>query len=160
MELYLMRHGIAEDGEPGSPDSARRLTEEGKVKAAGVLKLAKKAGVQPDLILSSPYVRAMETAQIAKDVLGVAGEIVELPALVPHGTPENVWRDIRDYGDYSTILLAGHEPLMGHLAGYLLNAPSLVVEVKKASVIRIDFAGTGPSPRGVLRWMLVSAMVE
>src|SRR4051812_35137123 len=97
MELYLMRHGIAEDGQPGSADSARSLTPEGRTRAAKVLRLARRTGLQPDLILSSPYVRAMQTAKIASEELSVDTAIVELPALVPHSSPEAVWRELRDY---------------------------------------------------------------
>lgn len=155
-----MRHGIAQDAAPGQPDSARSLTPEGRRKAAAILKLARRAGVKPDLILSSPYLRAMQTARIARQELSVEEEIVDFSAVVPHGVPEDVWRELREYSDYPAILVAGHEPLFSHLTGYLLSSPSLLVEVRKASIIRIDFASTGPSPRGVLRWMLVPAMVE
>lgn len=160
MELYLMRHGIAEEGEPGMSDSERRLTPEGKTRAAAILKLARRAGVRPDLILSSPYIRAMQTARIAREELSVAEEIVELPTLVPHGVPETTWKELRDYADYSSLLLTGHEPQISHLTAYLLNSPGLMVDVKKASIIRIELISTGAVPRGVLRWMMVPAMVD
>ena len=54
MELYLLRHGIAEDGRPGSQDAARELTDEGREKTAAVLKMARQGGIQPSSILSSP----------------------------------------------------------------------------------------------------------
>lgn len=160
MELYLMRHGIAEDGEPGMADSERRLTPEGKTRAAAILKLARRAGVRPDLILSSPYLRAVQTARIAKEELSVAEEILELPTLVPHGVPENTWKELRDYANHASLLLTGHEPQISHLIAYLLNAPALLVDVKKASIVRIELVSTGPAPRGVLRWMMVPAMVD
>jgi len=159
MELYLMRHGIAEEGKPGAPDAARRLTPEGTTRTAAMLRLARRTGVRPDLILSSPYVRAAQTADIAREELGVETGIVHIPALVPHGTPESVWRELRDYSEYQSLMLTGHEPLLGFLTGYLLGAPSLRVEVKKAAIVRIDIESPGPVPRGVLRWMMVPAMV-
>ena len=81
-----MRHGAAEDGRAGEPDSRRELTREGRRKTAEVLALAKNAGVSPAIILSSPYARARQTAKIAADELGYAGEILATPSLVPHGT--------------------------------------------------------------------------
>jgi len=155
MELYLLRHGIAEDGLPGTPDSARLLTPEGRERVAAVLKMARHGGTNPSLILSSPYVRAHQTAEIAAREFEYKGEIPKLQSLVPHGRPEAVWADIRDYADESAILLAGHEPLMSELAAYLLNAPSLRVDMKKSALIRIDFAVVGAVPYGTLRWMLV-----
>lgn len=155
MELYLFRHGIAEDGGPGTPDSARELTDEGREKTADVLKMARRGGTQPSLILSSPYVRARQTAEIAAKELEYRGDIRLIESLVPHGMPEDVWADVRDYPDEAAILLAGHEPLMSHLAAYLLNAPSLRIEIKKAGLMRIDFDNLRATPHGVLRWMIV-----
>lgn len=155
MELYLFRHGIAEDAPPGKPDSSRALTPQGRERSAAVVKTARNAGVMPSLIVSSPYLRAMQTAEVAASEFGWKGDIVQMPSLVPHGTPEAVWSDIRDLRGESAVLLAGHEPLMANLAAYLLNAPGLIVDMKKSAMLRIDMAGTGHAPRGVLRWMIV-----
>jgi phosphohistidine phosphatase len=155
MELYLLRHGIAEDASPGRPDSARELTDDGRDKVASVLKLARRGGVFPSLILSSPYVRARQTAAIAAAELDHKGGIQLLESLVPHGTPERVWADLRDYPGEHAILLAGHEPLLSSLAAYLLNAPALRIDMKKAALLRIDFESLGAIPHGVLRWMLI-----
>jgi phosphohistidine phosphatase len=159
MEIYLFRHGIAEDGEPGQPDSARQLTDEGRKKTADVLKLARKSGVRPTLILTSPYIRARQTAAIAADELGYKHEVLNVDSLVPHGSPEKVWSDIRDHGGEAAILLAGHEPLMNRIVAYLLNSPALRVEMKKAALIRIDVDSIGAAPHGTLRWMIVPRMV-
>lgn len=155
MELYLFRHGIAEDAVGGRPDSSRALTDQGREKTAAVVKMARKAGTMPTLIGSSPYVRAMQTAEIAAREFGWRGEIAKFASLVPHGAPEAVWNDVRALRGEDAVLLAGHEPLMGHLAAYLLDAPGLRLDVKKSTMIRIDFASLGAAPRGVLRWMLV-----
>ncbi|HEY4088525.1 MAG TPA: phosphohistidine phosphatase SixA [Bryobacteraceae bacterium] len=155
MELYLFRHGDAEDAPPGKPDSSRALTAKGVERSASVAKMARDAGVTPSLIVSSPYLRAMQTAEVAAKEFGWNGEIVQLQSLVPHGAPESVWSDLRDLHDETAILLAGHEPLMASLAAYLLDAPGLRVDMKKSAMIRIDVAGMGTAPRGVLRWMVV-----
>jgi phosphohistidine phosphatase len=155
MELYLFRHGIAEDAPPGRADSSRALTDAGRERSAAVAKMARDAGVAPSLITSSPYLRALQTAEVAAKEFGYKGDLVRLPSLVPHGTPEAVWSDIRDQRDETAVLLAGHEPLMGHLAAYLLNAPSLQVDMKKSAMLRIDLASLGAEPLGVLRWMIV-----
>jgi len=155
MELYLFRHGIAEDAPPGRSDSSRALTNEGRERTAAVVKMAKNAGVIPSQIASSPYIRAMQTAEVAAKEFGWRGDILPLVSLVPHGTPEAVWADIRDLRDESAVLLAGHEPLMANLAAYLLNAPGLIVDMKKSAMLRIDVPHLGATPRGVLRWMII-----
>jgi phosphohistidine phosphatase len=160
MELYLFRHGIAEDAPAGRPDSSRALTAEGRERSAAVARMARNAGVMPSLIASSPYVRAVQTAEVAAKEFGYADDLLRLPSLVPHGNPEAVWADIRELRDESAVLLAGHEPLLANLAAYLLNAPGLIVDMKKSAMVRIDVAGLGPAPRGVLRWMIVPRLAK
>ena len=157
MELYLFRHGIAENG---SPDASRQLTDKGKEKSAAIARMARRAGVEPSLIVSSPYVRAVETAEIAAAEFGYTGPIVRLESLVPHGTPEAVWNDISDHRSESAILLAGHEPLLSILTAWLLASPALRVEMKKSTIVRIDVDSFRGTPRGILRWMIVPRLVE
>ncbi len=155
MEVYLLRHGLAELALPGHPDAARQLTAEGKKKTAEVIRLARRAGLEKPRIVSSPYLRAMATARVAAEELGLQDEPIQSAALVPHSTPEAVWAELHsDWSDEPAILLASHEPLLSDLAGYLLNSPALQVEVKKSSVIRIDLDARRTAPRGVLRWMI------
>lgn len=160
MQIYLLRHGIAEDGGPGRPDSERALTGEGKEKLRRVLKRARAAGVEPSLVLSSPYKRALETAEAAADVLGYQGKIRHTHALVPNAPPHEVWSEIRSARDESSILLASHEPLMSALTAFLLNSPGLVVDMKKAALVRVDCDNPGPQPHCVLKWMLVPALAD
>lgn len=154
-----MRHGIAEDTLPGRSDALRRLTGEGKAKTAATVRLAKRAGMNPDLILSSPYLRARETADIAAGELGYKKEIVEVDALTPAGFAEDVWSELGIWGEAESILLASHQPLVGMLIAFLLGCNNLSVEVKKASICRIDvpaFQRSGGG--GVLHWMITARM--
>jgi len=152
MEVYLLRHGIAEDG---YPDSARALTDEGKEKLRKVLK---RCGAKPTLILSSPYRRALETAHVAAESLDYAGEIERAQALTPDGSASDVWEEIRIRKNEDAILLASHEPLMSATAAFLLGAPGILVDMKKAALVRIDIERFGPRPAGVLKWMLTPAV--
>ena len=157
MEIYLLRHGIAEDARAGQSDSARALTAEGREKLKRVLKRAK---VKPALILSSPYRRALETAAVAAEVLDYSGEIVRTPALAPEAQPAGVWEEIRARRGEPSILLASHEPLMSSLAAFLLDCPALQVDMKKAALVRIDCEAAAQRPNGVLKWMLTPAVTE
>lgn len=157
MEIYLLRHGIAEDAPPGQPDAGRALTPEGKEKLRRVLKRAR---AKPSLILSSPYRRALETADIAAQVLGYEGRIVRTEALLPEASPFRVWEEIRARKDEPAILLAGHQPHMSSLAAFLLDSPALQVDMKKGALARIDCERLGTRPGGVLKWMLTPAVAE
>ncbi|HEV2444495.1 MAG TPA: phosphohistidine phosphatase SixA [Candidatus Sulfopaludibacter sp.] len=160
MQIYLLRHGIAEEGKAGHPDSERALTGEGRDKLRRVLKRARTAGVAPSLILSSPYKRALETAEVAVEALGYGGKIVRSDALVPDASQHDTWSEIRAHKDEAAILLASHEPLMSSLAAFLLNSPALMVDMKKAALVRIDMERAGPQPHGVLKWMLTPSTAE
>jgi phosphohistidine phosphatase len=158
MEIYLLRHGIAENGRPGMKDADRALTDEGKEKLKRVLVRARKAGVKPGVILSSPYRRALETAEIVAESLGYKGKIVQTPALVPDAIPQQVWEEIRARQDETSLLMASHEPLMSATAALLLASPALNVDMKKAGLARVDCDHFGPEPRGVLKWLLTPAI--
>jgi len=160
MEIYLFRHGIAENAAAGEPDSSRKLTGEGKEKTAAVAKMARAAEVRPSAIISSPYARALETARIAARELGFEGDLITAPELVPHGSPESVWNVIRERREDDSILLTGHEPLMSYLVSYLLASPTLRVEMKKSALVRIDVDSLRGAPHGVLRWMLVPKLAN
>jgi phosphohistidine phosphatase len=154
MELYLLRHGIAELRQPSRPDAQRALTEDGKVKLRKVLARAKKAGVAPSLILTSPYTRALQTAELAAEVLGYQGQIVKTPALLPGGSPPAIWAEIRSRPNERAVLLSGHEPLLSEAAAYLLNAPTLKMDLKKGALVRIDLERVTAEPQGELKWLL------
>jgi phosphohistidine phosphatase len=154
MTIYLLRHGIAETAAPGGDDAARALTDEGRRKLRAVLKLAREAGVKPSRILTSPLVRAVQTAELAGECLGCGARPVRTGALEPSGDPGQVWRAIRSHQDAASLLLAGHEPLFSQLAAYLLGAPEALIDFKKGALVAIEVDPALPRPRGVLRWML------
>lgn len=158
MEIYLLRHGIAEDGAPGRPDSDRALTPEGRDKLRRVLKRARQADVSPSLILTSPYRRALETAEIAAQALAYEGRPVHSRFLLPEASPQDLWEEIRAHRGENAILLVSHEPLMSSAAAYLLGSPAFQAEMKKAALMRIDCDRFGGEPRGVLKWMLTPAV--
>jgi phosphohistidine phosphatase len=159
MRVYLLRHGIAEDGNIKGSDADRALTHEGRTKLREVLRTAAKAGVAPKLIISSPFVRAVQTAEIACDVLGFKEDFLRTDALIPSSEPRSVWEEVRVHKNADELMLVGHEPLLGKMVGYLLGTPALSVDLKKAGLVRIDIDGFGPQPRGVLKWMLVPKLV-
>ena len=148
MEIYLLRHGVAEDAPSGKKDAERALTPEGRKKLRAVLKRAQSSGFKPEVILTSPYMRARQTAEIARTVLAPGALIAETRALTPMVRPEEAWDEIRIYGDHAQLLCSSHEPLCGALAGYLLRSPALEIDFKKGTLMRIDVESGAPRPRG------------
>jgi phosphohistidine phosphatase len=158
MEIYILRHGIAEDAPAGQPDSERSLTSDGRKKLRSVLRVAASAGVAPSLIMSSPYKRALQTAQLAAEILEYPGDLLRTKALEPNSAPKGVWDEIRVHKDEARILLVGHEPLFGRLTAYLLGSPNLQVDFKKGAMACIELDRFPAEPQGVLRWMLTSKL--
>src|SRR5947209_1866703 len=112
MEIYILRHGIAEEATRGMNDADRALTPEGASKLETVLRRARAVDVEPSIILTSPYRRARETAEIAAKTLRGKSTLVESPALVPDSSPEAVWDDIRPHKAETQVMIVGHEPLL------------------------------------------------
>ncbi|MBC8165254.1 MAG: phosphohistidine phosphatase SixA [Bryobacteraceae bacterium] len=154
MKLYLIRHGISEEAREGMNDEDRQLTNEGRQELISTLRSARATGFDATLILTSPLVRAVQTAEIAARELGYRHELVPSRALIPEGRISDVWEEIRTHRDEKELLLASHNPLCASLVGYLLGTPRLTVRFRKGAILRVDFESFGPEPRGVLQWFL------
>lgn len=152
MNIFILRHGTAEDRDKGTPDAERRLTKAGKKEVRAVSEQAHAAGVAPGVILTSPLVRAVETAQIAQEVFRTK-QVAETKVLLPDGTPQQVWREIRAHAEAQDVMLVGHEPQLSRIAAFLLEAP-LAIDLKKGALLRLTVQDQEGPPRGVLKWLL------
>jgi phosphohistidine phosphatase len=157
MQVYLLRHGIAEE-RAGVDDASRALTPEGRKKLQQVLRAAVKADVVPSLMVSSPLKRAVQTAAIAKSLLRYSGAVLQSTALAPNATPEQVWKELRIHHDQPAVLLVGHNPLFSDLARYLLDSPHLRLDFKKGAMMRVDIERLTTPPAGILRWYLTAKL--
>jgi phosphohistidine phosphatase len=128
------------------------LTPDGKRELRGVLRVAHEAGVDPDVILTSPWTRALETATAAREAFGTE-QLIETKSLLPDVLPMHIWGEIRSIRPLKEIMVVGHEPHLSRLAAFLLEAP-VAIDMKKAAIIRIDVQEREGPPRGVLKWML------
>ena len=154
MQIYRLRHGIAEDARPGQADADRALTPEGIKRLREILKRARTASVAPTVIVTSPYVRARQTAELAKEILGYEDELSPSSKLTPMASPMDTWAEVRALRREPSLLLVGHEPHMSSFTGYLLGTPELRVDFKKGAMVRIDLLDFGVHPRGILKWMM------
>ena len=157
MELYILRHGIAEVRRPGRDDARRELTGKGRERLRLILDLARRAGVRPSLILTSPYARAARTAEMAADILACK-KTVPTDALLPGSSPQAVWEEIRARRQETALLLAGHEPLLGQAASFLLGATWVLLELKKGALVSISIDQFNRQPRGLLHWLLTPGL--
>ncbi len=158
MQVHLLRHGVAEEARLGLSDADRALTSDGRKKLRQVLRNAIQADVNPTLILTSPLKRAIQTAEIAKQVLGYKKEILRTKALIPGSPVEQVWDEIRVHREEPSLMLVGHNPLFENLTGYLLNCPSLKLDFKKGAFLRLDIESFPAQPHGMLRWLLTAKL--
>ncbi len=124
MDLYLLRHGDAADsGTNGIADDADRpLTRKGRKDIEKVAQSIRHMGISIDVIVSSPYLRARETAELVGEVLGTGLPINLTSDLALSGKPALVVRQIdRNYSAFKSILLVGHEPLLAELISVLIS---------------------------------------
>ena len=154
-ELYLVRHAIAAERGPNYPDDRERpLTSEGIARFKQAVDGLKDFEVNLDLVLTSPLVRAMHTAELL--VAGMPGKprLETLDALAPGGRLPQVLEALGRFGKrYHHIALVGHEPNLGELAARLLRARGSV-EFKKGAVCCIELDGAMLTGPGILRWFL------
>jgi phosphohistidine phosphatase len=157
VEIYIMRHGDAVDAmDPAmKTDEMRPLTDLGKEETATMARILERLGVKPDAILTSPLVRARETAEIVASELGVRMPAVS-DELGPGGSLPGVLNDILNAGPPRQVLLSGHMPSVGRLVGYLVWASSeTIVQFRTAAICRVDLPDLTPYPgSGDMRWLL------
>ena len=155
LDIYLVRHAIAAERGPKYPDDRLRpLTVAGQKKFAESVPGLVEMGVVIDFVLTSPLVRARETAQILAAGRKPKPAIAEIEALAPGGRHPAIVEAIKTHGKrYRRLALVGHEPDLGELAAKLLAARGNV-EFKKGAVCLIDVDGATPGGPGTLRWML------
>jgi phosphohistidine phosphatase len=158
MILYLLRHGIAvERGSSGDEDdSARPLTPKGERRmrrsAEGMLAL----GLSYNLILSSPYLRANQTADIVAEVCDVRDGVQISAALAADGNPRQVIDELsHTHGARQHILLVGHEPHLSRLISTLVTGSSaLPLVMKKGGLCKLSIDALRFGRCATLEWLL------
>jgi len=158
MQIYILRHGEAESREARKPDSKRALTAVGKSDVRRVLRQARRSGLDPEHVFSSPLLRAQQTAAVAAKLFGKKN-VVGTKSLLPAAKPEVMWKELGALRNVEQVLLAGHEPHLSHLIRFLLEA-AIAVDLKKGALVRIDCASLLGPPRGVLKWILTPRLVR
>jgi len=161
MNLYIIRHAIAVDeGIADFEDSQRPLTDKGRKKMRQIAKGLRSLGVEFDLILSSPYLRAQETAEILEDMFKVKKKIVFSESLVPESEPEKVIAEINESHSVDSLALVGHEPHLSSLIGLLVaNTINIDITLKKGGVCHLSVDDLHHAHRATLEWLLTPGIL-
>jgi len=160
MEIYILRHGVAaERGTPGyKKDSDRPLTKEGEDKMHQIAEAILGMELKFDLILSSPYIRAAQTAQIVANELDE--EVTFTDALIPDGNPLDLIAEINDEKP-QRLLLVGHEPDLSRLASVLITGGSdAVIELKKGGLCKLTSDKLTFGQCATLNWLLTPRLLR
>jgi phosphohistidine phosphatase len=159
-ELYLVRHGIAEErGDAWPDDSKRPLTEDGMSRFRKSARGLSRLGVSLDVILTSPLVRARQTADILGAVFEQRPHIVAVESLIPGGSHQALLTDLEKHSRRTRIALVGHEPGIGELAARLAGSRH-PFEFKKGAICRIDVDSLPPGGPGKLRWFITPRILR
>ena len=159
-ELYLIRHGLAEErGDEWPDDNKRPLTDEGISRMRKAARGLARLGMTVDIVLSSPLVRARQTAELVAAGLDPRPSLVNIDSLAPDGSYAAIVADLEKHGRKPRIALVGHEPAIGELAARLIGSRH-ALEFKKGAVCRIDLDELPPAGPGDLRWMLTPKILR
>lgn len=162
MQVYVVRHGIAIDREDPKcpPDPERYLTEEGIEKTQQVASGVAGLSPSPDLLLSSPYVRAMQTAEIFAAALDYPKQkIRRTELLLPGAEPTVFFRELVRDKQASTLFIFGHAPQLDDVIATALGARHPITSLKKAGVALLELKRISP-PSGQLRWLATPRLLR
>ncbi len=152
MKLFFLRHGIASREHWNGLDSERPLTEEGVEQMQRLAGLFAKLETGVCKILTSPYTRARQTAEIAAPALDIlAQEVISDERLCPGFGTGELRAILAEYSNCKALMLVGHEPDFSHVIGHVIGGGRITV--KKASLIRVDLIDDDVLA-GELVWLL------
>ena len=163
MKIYLIRHSNAV--EPGSTDyeddSQRPLTEKGREKTRTIASALKKLKVKPDCIVSSPYVRARQRAEILAKEMKYKQDVAFSNLLVPMGEAEEIVREINEKYNVDALVFVSHEPCISGLIGALTADNSdIAINIKNGGVCCLSADDLRLDHKAVLEWLLTPKVLS
>jgi phosphohistidine phosphatase len=158
LNLYLVRHGLATwpaGAWPGS-DAERPLTPEGEhiIRAEGAA-LAR-LGLQPDLILHSPLLRARQTAEIIAEALGLADRVRAHELLSPGFDHKALKKLLHEHAERESLMLVGHAPDMAQVVEKITGG---AVKIKEGTVAHVKIEKPDESLKGALIWLATAELL-
>ena len=153
--LYVIRHAVAEDG---PDDFTRRLTKKGRKAFARLVRRIGAAGVEVDVIATSPLVRTRETAELLAEELPGSPRVEVLGALAPGAD----WQALVEWTaaqDAARVAWVGHAPCVGRLVALTIGDGTAAIRMQKGAIaaIRLD---DGPGQPGELEWLATTDLAD
>jgi phosphohistidine phosphatase len=151
MHLYLIRHGIAVDRDDPNcpPDTERPLTPKGMKRSHAAALGLRALGVKPAAVLTSPWLRAVQTAEIFCETIGYSSrKIIRTDALKGTSAPADLLRELQSM-KARVVLCFGHEPHLHLVIGHILDTGAKIAELKKAGLALLELERVSP-PQGRL----------
>jgi phosphohistidine phosphatase len=164
VNIFLLRHGIA--AEPGAPgiktDAERPLIPKGEQRIRAAAVAMEKMGLSFDAIISSPFLRAKQTAEIVAKILKLEKKLAISSDLIPGGNPEALIRHLNDLKPApENILLVGHEPFLSRLIALLASGGmAATIDMKKGSLCKLEAEDLEYGHCATLKWLLTPRQME
>lgn len=157
--IFILRHGLAEDlnDKQIKSDFDRNLTEEGKEKTQNLSLLFNKLKEEVDVVLSSPYNRSKQTAEIFVNSLSPKPILKIVDFLSCGASSKDIARGLLPYSSKSKIVLVGHAPDLEMFLGKLIGASR--IKLKKGALAKINL-NNSIELAGELEWLITSKIVK
>jgi phosphohistidine phosphatase len=165
LELLVIRHGVAEDrdafAESGEDDSLRPLTKEGRLKMEHAAKGLRRALRSLDVIATSPFKRAEQTAKIVARTFGHA-ELEPLDALTPDGTPRAFMTWLRGRSESDRVAVVGHDPHLPMLVSWLVTGEAIEgrFRLRKGGACLLEIDGQPRAGKAIMRCLLTPSLLR
>jgi len=157
LQLYFLRHGKAwSRADWHEDDDLRPLTDIGEAVVRAEGRAMKAMGLAPEVIVTSPLVRARRTAEIVAEELGLSERLVDDQRLARGLDARRLAEIVADHGEAMSLMIVGHEPDFSFTVAELTGGGR--VDFKKGGLARVDVQG----PRlddGTLAWLLTPALI-
>jgi phosphohistidine phosphatase len=157
VDIYILRHGKAEDAGQDTSDADRRLTGKGREEIISAGRWIALQGIRFDVLASSPLARAQETAAIIADALGQKDRLVSWNELSPGGNTDGLFHALSKQRDARRILLVGHEPLLSAFISRIISGEeNAAIALSKGGLAKIRGFTHSVRPSGELHWLLTA----
>ncbi|HZV80602.1 MAG TPA: phosphohistidine phosphatase SixA [Geobacteraceae bacterium] len=153
MYLYIIRHAEAIERIPGGNDEIRALTSRGRDRFRRVGATLKNLGIVPDLIATSPLIRAVQTAEILASSISSTCEMIIVPDLAAGFSLPQLQDFLSSHANCRHVAIVGHEPALGLLTRELLGS-AVILSFKKGATLCLELDPTHPPLAGNLQWLV------
>ncbi|MGB5288480.1 MAG: phosphohistidine phosphatase SixA [Ignavibacteriaceae bacterium] len=153
MNVYLIRHGKAEQTSLEKPHEERELTEAGAKILQASAEFWKKYINELEIIFSSPLKRAMQTALIIKEVFKTKSEVLQEVSLLNGGQTEDLLNLVSAFG-IEEVAMIGHQPDIGIHISRMIGANELKIKIPPSTIAKISFKGSPAIGEGILEFLI------